>query len=282
MSVPLSKFDQPTIDEATRQLADHSPSGAAWGSKLIEGTVLNAVMHGAAKPFNITQGRISDLVTDFDINQAVELLSDWETSVGLPDDCFGIVTDIDERRAQVRERFARTPVVTLAEQQAFVDAIFPDDDIVLIPGEESVDLNPLETISVAIETGGSGHNVNDVLTVIGGSGTATQLNVDAESLNVITAVSIIEPGAYTVFPTNPVSTTTSGTGIDDTFSLTSGINSDFDARFILVIQIPALDPFFELDFEIDFTGGVNTSALVCVLRKIVPANVALVFVEEST
>ena len=198
MSVPLTKFDQPTIDETVIQLADHMPRGEAWGAKLIDGSVLNAVMHGTSKPFNITQGRISDLATDFDINETVELISDWETSVSLPDDCFGLVTDIDERRAQVAERFARTPVVTLSEQQAFVEAIFPDDEITLIPGEEY-----------------------------------------------------------------------------------DGFVDDFDARFILVIETPASAPFFELDFEITFTGGVNTSALLCVMRKIVPANVTLVFVEEG-
>jgi hypothetical protein len=199
MSVPLTKFAQPTIAETVVQYSDHLPTGEVWGAKLVEGTVINDVIFGAAKPFNITQGRISDLADDFNINQTAELISDWETSVGLPDDCFGIVNDISERRALVRERFARVPVVTLAEQQAFVDTIFIGVSVTLIPGEEY-----------------------------------------------------------------------------------EGFDDEFDARFILVVEIGAQLPLFEFDFEILFTGGANTDALECLLRKIVPANVVIVFVEETS
>lgn len=134
MSVTEAKFKQPTIEGTVTQLADHMPSGDAWAAKSVEDSDLHSQVHGTAKPFNIVQGRIEDLAREFDINQTVELIDDWEESVDLPDDCLGPSSDIAERRAAVIERLAKTPIVTLAEQQAYIDRLFPDLDITLIPG----------------------------------------------------------------------------------------------------------------------------------------------------
>lgn len=136
MTVTAQKFAQPNIDGTVIQLADHMPTGDAWGAKLVEDSDLHSQMHGTAKPFNITQGRIEDLTREFDIDQTVELITDWETSVGLPDVCLGPVSVISERRALVKERLSKTPITTLAQQQAFIDRLFPGLDIVLIPGIE--------------------------------------------------------------------------------------------------------------------------------------------------
>lgn len=72
--------------------------------------------------------------------------------------------------------------------------------------------------TVSIRNGGTGYSVSDVLTVVGGTGTAATLTVDAVSGGVITAVSITNPGDYSVNPINPVSVT-GGTGSSATFAL---------------------------------------------------------------
>ena len=136
MTVTAAKFAQPDIEGTVVQLADHMPSGDAWAAKLIEDSDLHSQMHGTAKPFNMTQGRIEDLTREFNIDQTVELITDWETSVGLPDICLGPVSDINERRALVKERLSKTPITTLEQQQAFIDRLFPDLGIILIPGAE--------------------------------------------------------------------------------------------------------------------------------------------------
>ena len=75
--------------------------------------------------------------------------------------------------------------------------------------------------SANVVTGGSGYAIGDVLTVTGGSGTATQLTVSAVSTGAITAVTVSTPGSYTSFPANPV-TVTGGGGAGATFNLNSG------------------------------------------------------------
>jgi hypothetical protein len=82
--------------------------------------------------------------------------------------------------------------------------------------------NPqLSTNTVAINSGGTGYSVNDVLTVLGGtSSPAIQLTVSAVSSGVITAVTITNVGSYLALPTNPVSVS-GGTGSGATFNISN-------------------------------------------------------------
>jgi hypothetical protein len=76
-------------------------------------------------------------------------------------------------------------------------------------------------LTASVANGGSGYEVGDVLTVVGGtSTTSTHLSVTTVSANgAITAVSISQAGAYTVLPANPLSTT-GGHGTLASFNLT--------------------------------------------------------------
>lgn len=85
-----------------------------------------------------------------------------------------------------------------------------------------------EVTAVAIAGGGSGYAVDDILTVVGGTGTAATLRVTSVSGGVIDGIAIETGGRYTVDPTNPVSVT-GGSGAGATFNLTlAQINSDLN------------------------------------------------------
>jgi hypothetical protein len=73
--------------------------------------------------------------------------------------------------------------------------------------------------SATIVSGGTGYTAGDVLTVVGGTGTAVQITVTTVSAGVITVVPApTVVGYYSVLPTNPVSVT-GGTGSGATFNL---------------------------------------------------------------
>jgi hypothetical protein len=74
--------------------------------------------------------------------------------------------------------------------------------------------------SVTIVSGGTGYTAGDVLTVVGGTGSAGQIIVGTVSSGVITAATRSNSlfGQYTVLPTSPVSVT-GGTGSGATFNL---------------------------------------------------------------
>jgi hypothetical protein len=78
--------------------------------------------------------------------------------------------------------------------------------------------------AVSVEDGGATYAVNDVLTVIGGSGTAATLKVTAVSAGEITSVSLETAGNYSVFPVSPV-IVSGGSGSGATFNLTGGVTS---------------------------------------------------------
>jgi hypothetical protein len=73
------------------------------------------------------------------------------------------------------------------------------------------------TGGVAINSGGTGYTVGDVLTVSGGTGTAATLTVATVSAGVITAITLLGSGGYSVLPTFPASVT-GGTGSGATFT----------------------------------------------------------------
>jgi hypothetical protein len=72
---------------------------------------------------------------------------------------------------------------------------------------------------LALAAGGTNYTANDVLTVVGGTGTAATITVlTVSGAGAILTASITEPGSYTVKPTTP--TFTGGTGTAASFTLT--------------------------------------------------------------
>jgi len=99
-----------------------------------------------------------------------------------------------------------------------------------------------EVTAAAINSGGTGYTVNDVLTVVGGLGdgvtdavVAATITVDTVSSGVITAVTVTTGGHYEepISPTTAV-TVTGGTGTGATFDLTFAVLTD--AEKILVME----------------------------------------------
>jgi hypothetical protein len=71
--------------------------------------------------------------------------------------------------------------------------------------------------TITIAGGGTGYTAGDVLTFVGGTGSATTVTVSTVSSGVITAVTNNQFGAYSVVPANPISVT-GGTGTGATFN----------------------------------------------------------------
>lgn len=81
--------------------------------------------------------------------------------------------------------------------------------------------------SATVASGGTGYTVGNTLTITGGTGTAATLTVTTVSSGVITGVSVLSAGNYSVFPpTDPVSVT-GGSGTGATFNLTPNTLSGF-------------------------------------------------------
>ena len=106
--------------------------------------------------------------------------------------------------------------------------------------------------AAAIVDGGTLYEADDVLTVVGGTGTAATITVDTvDGAGIITAATVTTAGEYTVEPSDPVSVT-GGAGTLATFNLT----------FADLVTSLAIDTFTGLGYEADdiltVTGGTST------------------------
>lgn len=83
------------------------------------------------------------------------------------------------------------------------------------------------------------------------------------------------------FPDANITLTTGSEFYTFEYEFEATLLGDIDEKFVIVGLVPSVEPFFEYDFEVDLTGGVNVEALECMMRKIIPSNVIFI-VEEVT
>jgi len=138
----MIKFSAPSQEEATRQLSSTLPDGRAWYAKNAAGTNMHALVSACAAEFRQIQIQIETLAREFDVNLTDQLLPDWETSVGLPEECMGQMASLADRRKAVILRLRKIPFVTKAdyEQLAFD---LTGMSVTVTPGAE-IELFPLD------------------------------------------------------------------------------------------------------------------------------------------
>jgi uncharacterized protein YmfQ (DUF2313 family) len=133
--VPFSILDAPSVEETLQQISQHLPQGRAWGNKLVDGSNTYALLRSCAVAFNLIQEKIEELAREFNINLTEELLPEWETSVGLPDDCVQELNTLQEQRENVIFRLRKVPIVTKAEFEELGTAL-AGTTVTVTPGDE--------------------------------------------------------------------------------------------------------------------------------------------------
>lgn len=120
-------FNPHTVDENAFLLASHFPQGTLWLNAFKPESNFGKLVLGLAMEFYRFEVLVNKLYGEMDINQANELLIEWEKSVGLPDDCFSTTVPIAQRREQVRQKFSNFGGVQKAEDFVRVGAVFGFD-----------------------------------------------------------------------------------------------------------------------------------------------------------
>jgi uncharacterized protein YmfQ (DUF2313 family) len=88
------------------QLKRHLPRGPLW--RVAPGSLLESVLQALADMLARAQLLIETLVVEADPRTCYQLLPEWETSVGLPDDCLPAGGTTQERRNAVVARLIST------------------------------------------------------------------------------------------------------------------------------------------------------------------------------
>jgi hypothetical protein len=90
-------------------------------------------------------------------------------------------------------------------------------------GGASAVVTSLKAVSATVAVGGAGYTNGDTLTITGDTGTATTFTATVAA-GVVTAVTVLAPGAKTVIAANPHATT-GGTGAGCTLNVSFGVNA---------------------------------------------------------
>jgi uncharacterized protein YmfQ (DUF2313 family) len=83
-----------------------------FSDKNVVGSDLRNLIEGLAQVFVDAKGQIVTFQDNYDINKTELFISDWENSVGIPDQCFDGSGDIETRRLHVLVKLASLGVQT--------------------------------------------------------------------------------------------------------------------------------------------------------------------------
>lgn len=123
------------------------------------------------------------------------------------------------------------------------------------------DRGQISLVKPAIGAAGTGYTLDDVLTIVGGTGTATTVKVTGETAGVIDSVVVVNHGSYSAAPTFPAAVT-GGTGNDDaTFSFTELTEIDDYFTAGLITWTSGLNDTFSMELKA-FTAATGAFELI--------------------
>lgn len=94
-------FDANTQEQNTQILANYLPNGDLLIGKNTQGTNLRKLLFGMAREMKRSEELIALFAVEHDINQTNLLIENWESALGIPDDCIEVADTIEERRRNV-------------------------------------------------------------------------------------------------------------------------------------------------------------------------------------
>jgi len=112
-----------TLAEQARALASFLPGGKHFEAKNLQGSNVQKLISGFSQELLIADGYIREYSKEIIPDQTVQFIEEWESAVGIPDDCFYIAGTISERRNNVLVKLAALGVKTVDDFEALATAL---------------------------------------------------------------------------------------------------------------------------------------------------------------
>jgi len=93
-------------------LADYMPNGRLFEAKKISNSNFRQLLKGIAGELFTAEGYLISLNNEYLPDQTVLFIEEWESALGIPDDCFSADGNVDERRANILTKLAALGVQT--------------------------------------------------------------------------------------------------------------------------------------------------------------------------
>ena len=110
-------FECHTQRQQAKSIADYLPNGPVFEAKNVENTTLKNLLLGWAVELISDETVIKEVSKQHDIRQTVDLIEEWESMMGIPDDCFKADGTIEERRRDVIIKLG----IALLTEQDYID-----------------------------------------------------------------------------------------------------------------------------------------------------------------
>jgi len=119
----MDLFQRRDIEEYTNSLAAYLPGGILFASKSVANSNFRKLLRGMAGELFRANGLLKEYSEEIIPDETVKFIDEWESTLGIPDECFTGTGTIDNRRRDVLTKLAALGIQT---KQDFIDvaAIF--------------------------------------------------------------------------------------------------------------------------------------------------------------
>lgn len=119
----MALFERRDIEQYTDSLADYLPGGILFASRSVDNSNFRKLLRGMAGELFSANGLLKEYSEEIIPDQTVKFIEEWESAVGIPDDCFSGTGLLVNRRRDVLTKLAALGIQT---RQNFIDvgAIF--------------------------------------------------------------------------------------------------------------------------------------------------------------
>lgn len=114
----MSLFKRRDLEQYTDSLAAYLPGGKLFASKSIQDSNFRKLLRGLSGELFRSNGLLRDYSSEILPDQTNKFLSEWESALGIPDDCFSGAGSNDDRRRDILVKLSALGVQTA---QDFVD-----------------------------------------------------------------------------------------------------------------------------------------------------------------
>jgi len=135
-----------------------------FASKYVTAKKFRKLLEGFAVEVARTEGIIQLVWDQYDITTTTDLIEEWENAIGIPDECFTIADNIEDRRKNVLTKLTALGVSTKEQFEqlgltlGFTVTVCPGTDTLVFPYTFPVvltNINPKWGMLVTIQTNGT-------------------------------------------------------------------------------------------------------------------------------
>jgi len=105
-------FGPHTEEEQGQSLANYLPNGRIFAAKNQEGTTLKNLIFGLGIELFRAEGKQNEIICEHFPEDTELLLAEWESALGIPDDCIPIAETAAERRENIITKLTALGVAT--------------------------------------------------------------------------------------------------------------------------------------------------------------------------